>query len=239
MENLSKTKVGKIVATNYRAASIFSTYHIDFCCQGGITLEEACHRRQIPLDTVAAKIRESLKAPNSEDYQHRSLDDLINLIVNVHHKYVVATAPALLAYLEKLCARHGDRHPELHSIMELFGAAASELETHMQKEELVLFPYIRAMVEAQRNGFPLSKPYFGDIENPIQMMEREHANEGERFQEIAQLSGNYDCPADGCQTYIVAYAMLKEFEDDLHKHIHLENNILFPGARELFNAFNN
>ena len=153
----------------------------------------------------------------------------MSIIANVR-----VTIPALRAYLEKLCRVHGDRHPELFEINELFIAGSAALLSHMEKEEQVLFPYIKAMVESKTKGFPLSKPHFGDIENPIQVMEQEHEDEGERFRQIAELTNQYECPPDGCQTYKVAYAMLQEFEEDLHKHIHLENNILFPAARELY-----
>ena len=237
MNNLAKTKVGEIVASNYRTATVLTAHHIDFCCNGGITLEEACLGRSIPLEQVVAEIEESLKTPATENYSALAPDELISIIVNVHHKYIEGTLPALQVYLEKLSATHGERHPELLQIRDLINDAAEEFMSHMNKEELVLFPYIMAMVEAQKGGFPLSRPHFGDIENPIRMMETEHEYEGRRFEEIAELSGHYTCPPDGCQTYRVAYALLEEFEADLHKHIHLENNILFPAARQMFNEF--
>lgn len=237
MENLAKTKVGKIVATNFRTSKVLTSYGIDFCCKGGITLEEACNNNQVSLNQIINELEESFKTSDTYAYEQLSPTELINVIVSVHHNYVEATIPALRAYLEKLGTVHGERHPELHEIRDLFFDAADALTVHMKKEELILFPYIQAMVDAEEKGFPLSKPHFGDIENPITMMEHEHETEGNRFREMARLSGNYTCPPDGCQTYWVAYALLKEFEEDLHKHIHLENNILFPKARKMFVEF--
>ncbi|VXD18281.1 iron-sulfur cluster repair di-iron protein [Marinoscillum sp. 108] len=237
MKNLAKSKVGVIVASNFRTSRVFSSHHIDFCCSGGISLEEACTRNNVDLDRVLEELEATFQTPDTMNYQELDLDKLIDTIVSMHHSYVWATVPALRAYLEKLCTVHGDRHPELHSVNDLFAKGSQALLDHMTKEEQILFPYIKAMVQAKAKEFPLSKPHFGDIENPIQMMEQEHEEEGFRFRQIAELTGGYECPPDGCQTYKVAYAMLKEFEEDLHKHIHLENNILFPEARKLFREF--
>ena len=132
---------------------------------------------------------------------------------------------------------HGQRHSELHEIKTLFFEGSEHLLAHLKKEELILFPYIRAMVESQEKNYPLARPHFGEIDNPIQMMEVEHQTEGERFRKIAQLSNHYTPPEDSCQTYQVTYALLQEFEADLHRHIHLENNILFPQAQRLFADF--
>ena len=234
MENLAKTKLGAIVASNFRASRVLTAHQIDFCCGGGITLEEACRNKEQDLNVVLRELEETFKTKDGSNFQDLELDQLIDTIVNVHHSYVLATIPALRAYLEKLCRVHGDRHPELFEINELFVAGAEGLLSHMNKEEQVLFPYIKAMVESKTKGFPLSRPHFGDIENPIQMMVQEHEDEGARFHRIAELTNQYECPPDGCQTYKVAYAMLEEFEGDLHKHIHLENNILFPSSQKLF-----
>lgn len=131
-------------------------------------------------------------------------------------------------FLDKLCKVHGANHPELFEINEQFNASAGELAMHMKKEELILFPYIKKMVASKSNHQPEGKPNFGTVQNPINMMMEEHNVEGERFRKIAHLSYNYNPPADACNTYRVAFSLLKEFEEDLHLHIHLENNILFP-----------
>ncbi len=234
MENLIQTKVGKIVANNYRTSTVLTAYGIDFCCNGGITLEEACLKRDIPVDQVIRELKLSAATRDSFGYDQMGAKELIHVILNVHHTYIEATTPALRTYLDKLCEVHGGRHPELYEIRALFFKSADALAYHMNKEELVLFPYVLAMAEAKKNEFPLAWPHFGDVQNPISMMEEEHQTEGERFHKIAELSNDYTCPSDDCQTYRVTYALLKEFEEDLHRHIHLENNLLFPLATKMF-----
>jgi regulator of cell morphogenesis and NO signaling len=235
---MTQKKVGGIVASNFKTAKVFTSHGIDFCCKGGITLEEACANKGVDIDQVLEELASASKLPEEVVYAELSPSELITHIIDHHHQYVGNTLPILTAYLQKLAAVHGERHPELFEIRDEFQAAAEALSLHMRKEELILFPYIKAMEEAQKNKFPLSVPHFGHINNPIQMMEEEHDTEGERFRTIAGLSSNYTPPADGCQTYKVAFAMLKEFEEDLHTHIHLENNILFPTALSLYKALN-
>lgn len=234
MNELKTSKVSKIVAQNYKTASVFSTHGIDFCCGGGVALEVACATHEVNLEQVLKELQIAMQESQEVDYQHMKLPALVDHIVAKHHQYVLNTAPVLQSYLEKLANVHGERHPELLRIRDLFETAAEHLASHMKKEELILFPFIQAMCSSLENNYPLSEPYFGHIENPIQMMEQEHSEEGERFRKISQLSSGYTCPSDGCQTYRVAYAMLDEFEKDLHLHIHLENNILFPGSKVLF-----
>ena len=154
-------------------------------------------------------------------------------IEHVHHGYVNDRTPVLLQYLAKLCKVHGAEHPELFDITREFEACAGAMAMHMKKEELMLFPFIKRMELAQREGSPVPVPHFGTVENPVNMMKHEHEEEGERFQRIAALTDRYTPPSDGCNTYRAAYALLQEFEQDLHRHIHLENNILFPKAMEL------
>ena len=234
MEELKSKKVSKIVAENFKTAKIFTNYGIDFCCNGGIPLEEACTAKSVDINELLSQLQVELSSPDEVSYQSMAPSELIEYIVTTHHNYVEATIPVLKTYLEKLSRVHGDRHPELHKVKRLFEESAGDLAAHMKKEELILFPYINAMQNAKEKNFPLSKPHFGHIDNPVTMMEDEHAHEGERFRQISELTSGYSCPSDGCQTYRVAYAVLEEFEKDLHKHIHLENNILFPMARKLY-----
>lgn len=234
MENLAQTKLGKIVASNFRASTVLTAHNIDFCCGGAITLAQACANENQDLDVVINELEDVLQTRPDQDYLGMELDQLIDTIIDVHHNYVRSTIPALVIYLNKLCDVHGERHSELFEIRDQFTEGSVALQQHMKKEELVLFPYIKAMVESEKSGFPLSKPHFEHINNPIACMEDEHQAEGLRFKKIAQLTNGYSCPPDGCQTFRVAYAMLEEFEQDLHKHIHLENNILFPTAKSMF-----
>ena len=237
MKTLLQTKVGDIVAQNYKAAPVLTAHGIDFCCRGGVSLEEACHRQQVAIDELVNKLEETMQVSDSFHDQSLGLSELIDTIVDEHHAYVRTTIPALKTYLEKLEKVHGQRHPELGEIRTLFFAASENLLAHLKKEELILFPYVRAMVESQEKGYPLGRPHFGELDNPIRMMEAEHQTEGDRFRKIAQLSNHYTPPEDACQTYRVAYALLHEFETDLHRHIHLENNLLFPRAQQLFAEF--
>lgn len=238
MSTIAQKKVGGIVAENFRTAKVFTNYGIDFCCKGGITLEAACAKNGISLESITKELETEFNNPEEVHYSEFSLTQLIDYIISNHHHYVENSIPSLKAYLQKIAHVHGERHPDLHTIKDLFFAAAEALSAHLKKEELILFPYIKAMDEANSSHFHLSKPHFGHIENPIHMMEEDHDMEGERFRQISKLCNNYMTPSDGCQTYRVAFAMLKEFEEDLHTHIHLENNILFPKAIALYNQMN-
>ncbi|HLV14928.1 MAG TPA: iron-sulfur cluster repair di-iron protein [Xanthomarina sp.] len=238
METLSKEtkkQIGQFVTEDYRTASVFSKYGIDFCCKGHRTLEEVCTKNNIDCELLLSDLEKVLSATSNQsiDYKSWPLDLLAEYIEKKHHRYVEEKTPILRQYLDKLCKVHGGRHPELFKINELFIASTSELAAHMKKEELILFPFIKKMVKAQIDKSVISSPQFGTVKNPISTMMQEHENEGERFREIAELSNNYTPPADACNTYKVTFAMLDEFEKDLHLHIHLENNILFPEAEKL------
>ena len=228
MEISDKQTIGEIVAHDYRTASVFQAHGIDFCCKGNRSIDEVCQGKNIAaselieeLQTVAAS-QEKLAA----DYASWPLDLLADYVEKKHHRYVVQKSPELMQYLNKLCQVHGERHPELLEIRDEFAHVASELAEHMQKEEMILFPFVRTLATEQHPALPP----FGSVENPIRMMMHEHSVEGDRLARIAQLSSQYTAPQDGCTTYRVAFAMLKEFEEDLHLHIHLENNIMFPQA---------
>lgn len=238
MNEIAEKKVGSIVAENFRTAKIFTEYGIDFCCKGGIKLSDACEKKGVDLDKISAELEQLVVQKDETHYQDFGMADLVDHIVGVHHKYVETTIPALKFYLDKIAKVHGDNHPELLVIRDEFFTTADALTTHMKREEFILFPYIKAMEGARIGNFPLSPAHFGDIENPIALMEEEHETEGDRFRKISELSNTYTPPADACQTYKVAFAMLQEFENDLHTHIHLENNILFPEAKEVFTSLN-
>lgn len=238
MNQIAEKKVGSIVAENFRTAKIFTDYGIDFCCKGGVKLSDACERKGVDLKEISAVLEQIVKQQDETHYQDFGMADLVDHIVGVHHKYVETTIPALKFYVDKIAKVHGDNHPELLEIRDEFFNTADALTAHMKKEEFILFPYIKAMEASRKGNFPLSPAHFGDIENPIAMMEEEHDTEGERFRKISALSNTYTPPSDACQTYKVAFAMLQEFENDLHTHIHLENNILFPEAKEVFTSMN-
>lgn len=242
METLNKNSekhIGQFVADDFRTAAVFNKYGIDFCCKGDRTIEEVCAKKEVSAQTLFEELEAVLnsKSDQSIDYKSWPLDLLAEYIEKKHHRYVEEKVPVLKQFLNKLCSVHGTRHPELFEINALFTASAGELASHMKKEELILFPFVKRMVKAKIDNVAIQSPQFGTVENPIAMMMEEHENEGERFRQIAELSNNYTPPADGCNTYQVTFAMLNDFEKDLHLHIHLENNILFPAAIKLEQQF--
>lgn len=227
--------IGELVARDYRTASVFKKYSIDFCCQGNRTIEEACEKKNIDTKKVLEDLVAMMeaKSESTTDYQSWPLDLLADYIEKKHHRYVQEKTLEIQPYLDKICKVHGERHPELLEIKEEFNASAGELAAHMKKEELILFPFIRKMTKAKLENTKVDAAHFGTVKNPIQMMMNEHTVEGNRFRKIEELSNNYTPPLDACNTYRVSFALLKEFEQDLHLHIHLENNILFPRAIEI------
>nr|WP_315130838.1 iron-sulfur cluster repair di-iron protein [uncultured Flavobacterium sp.] len=239
MEVLEKITIGEYVAKDFRTAAIFSKYGIDFCCKGNRTIAEACDKKDIDTNQLMEQLNTVLttKDDNSIDFKSWPLDLLADYIEKKHHRYVEEKTQVILPFLDKLSKVHGAGHPELFEINELFKGCAGELAQHMKKEELILFPFVKKMVEASLTDELIVQPHFGTVQNPIAMMMEEHDNEGERFRKIALLTNNYTPPADACNTYRVTFSMLEEFEQDLHKHIHLENNILFPKAAALEKEF--
>src|SRR5690606_864301 len=235
----TQKQIGQFVAEDFRTAAVFNTYGIDFCCKGHRTVEEVCDKHGINPEDLLDKLESVINSKTDQTIDYRSwpLDLLAEYIEKKHHRYVEEKTPILRQFLDKLCKVHGERHPELYEINELFVGCSGELASHMKKEELILFPFVKKMVKAKLENNPVQSPAFGTVGNPIAMMMEEHENEGERFRRIAELTDNYTPPADACNTYKVTFAMLNEFEQDLHLHIHLENNILFPEAIKLEQQF--
>ncbi|WP_235892929.1 iron-sulfur cluster repair di-iron protein [Flavobacterium franklandianum] len=233
------TTIGDFVAQDYRTAAVFTKYGIDFCCKGQITIDEVCKKKDLNEANLLNDLNTVLASKNDSELDFNSwpLDLLIDYIEKTHHCFVEEKTPLLIELLDKLCNVHGSNHPELFEITELFKSSANELAPHMKKEELVLFPFIKEMITATKNHGSVNEPPFMTVKNPISAMMHEHEHEGERFRAIASLTNNYSPPEDACNTYRVTYAMLQEFEQDLHKHIHLESNIVFPKAKALEKFF--
>ena len=227
--------IGELVAADYRTAGIFKKYGIDFCCQGNRTIESACQKKKITTKDLIDDLQSVMigTADHDADFAHWPIDLLADYIEKKHHRFVVQKTAEITPFLNKVAAVHGERHPELIQIKEAFLASSQELAQHMKKEELILFPFIRKMINAKQSNSHLQTPHFGSVNHPIDLMKEEHSTEGERFRIISELSNNYTPPEDACTTYNVTYALLSEFEQDLHKHIHLENNILFPKAIQM------
>ncbi len=234
MQLTGESTIGEIVAEDFRTAAVFEEFGIDFCCGGRRTLAEACRARQVDTDAVLDAVARSCSVPGSAPrFDEWSIDTLIGYIVGNHHAYVRRALPSFTAHTQKLAAVHGSRHPELHEVAQLAQEVASEMHVHMMKEERVLFPYIAAADEAVQRGAPVPQAPFGSIDNPIRMMEEDHDAAGTAMARIRELTGNYRVPEDACTTYRVCLQELEAFERDLHAHVHLENNILFPRARKL------
>lgn len=236
MEDIKYKKVGSLVAEDYKYADIFKKYGIDFCCGGGVSVEEACMKKGVNCEQLVNDLLavngNSRDITGAKDWP---LDKLINHIIDVHHTYVKENIPLILEYSNKVAKVHGDRHPETIGINRQIYALVDELMPHLTKEETVLFPYILKLLEV--NAQP--NPSFGTVQNPIRVMMDEHDAAGEIMKSISELSSEYTPPADACATYRVLYQKLLEFENDLHQHIHLENNILFPRATETEQSFQN
>jgi regulator of cell morphogenesis and NO signaling len=227
---LKDRTIGELVAEDYRRATVFKKHGIDFCCGGGKTLEAACRKRGIDLLDMRSALEhaESGRTIDSARVSSWSPDFLADFIVNEHHAYVRESMPLLREFAFKVARVHGEANPEVIQIAEIFDGLAAEMEEHMRKEERVLFPYVKEMVKTAVETQPASPPPFGSVENPIRMMEHEHDRAGAAMREIRSLSCDFTPPEHACNTYRVLYAKLEEFEDDLHRHVHLENNILFP-----------
>jgi regulator of cell morphogenesis and NO signaling len=219
------------------ATRVFENMGIDYCCGGAATLESACASAGIMTADVVRALAEASehrsKSGGLKDWQSAPLSDLINYILEKHHVFTKQELLRLDALILRVCSAHGERHPELLRLQELFKSLNADLEPHMLKEERVLFPYIIRMEAAVENHDSLSLPPFMTVRNPIRMMSLEHDNAGELLREMRRASSDYAVPADGCVSYQTLYQALKEFEEDLHQHIFLENNVLFPRAVEM------
>lgn len=234
MNITTQTTVAEVVTKNIKTADIFKKYGIDFCCGGGISIQKACEKKQVNYNTLSQElIAIENKITSTHNYDSWNLSFLIDHIRNVHHTYVVESIPVLLQYAEKVARVHGHHYVEVVAINSLFIDVAQELLAHMKKEEQILFPYIKQLVAVKDSNASAGKPHFGTVNNPIKMMEAEHENAGDIFKQISKLTNNYTPPENACNTFRALYAKLQEFEQDLHQHIHLENNILFPKSIQL------
>jgi regulator of cell morphogenesis and NO signaling len=234
MAAITTKTVREFALENPAATRIFEKFGIDYCCGGNQSLEQACGRASIPSDEVLDALEmaeESARAAQQvHDWRRESLAGLIEHIKRTHHKYTREETTRLTALLQKVCAVHGKNHPELFGIQETFGWLSQELTTHLMKEEMVLFPYIERMEEAVIQNEPVLPAPFGTVQKPVSMMEHEHDSAGAALRSIRAASKEYTSPADACVSYRTLYKALADFEADLHQHIHLENNILFPRA---------
>jgi len=233
---LDATRTIRELATEIpNATRIFEKFGIDYCCGGSKLLKDACRQANIPVDDVLRSLEGenvvTAEATSSDsDFNTAPLSELTAHILATHHGYVKQEVPRLKQLLFKVVAVHCASHPELAAVQRTFTALADELTAHMMKEEMVLFPFIEQLEQATSAGRPAPRAPFGSISNPVRMMELEHESAGKALEEIRILTSAYTPPEDACFSYKTLYSALKEFETDLHQHVHLENNILFPRA---------
>lgn len=234
MKSFSKMTVGEIVADDFKYARVFDHYKIDFCCNGARSLSEACRHANVSIDDVIGGLNDS-SSENSTmvDFKSWPTDLLVDFVLKFHHRNIRLQGPGIVALLDKVCHAHGDNHPELYDVRMLFVQSIADLDNHLQKEEMVLFPYIYELCASEMDGTPTPSFHCGTIESPISVMMSEHDAEGERYRTISQLTHGYTAPDDACGSYRLVLEKLKGFEEALHHHIHLENNIIFPRALKM------
>lgn len=234
MTTTEKT-VREIAIENPATIRVFETLGIDYCCGGKRSLSDACAHAKVPMDRVLELLANAGKHSGPEDnaWDDARLSALTSHIVQTHHEFVRRETPRLEGLLTRVINRHGATHPEVRQIEELFLAIGQELSTHMLKEEQVLFPYIEKMETAVLAGERRAPAFFGSVTGPIANMVADHDDAGALLARIRELSGDFTPPEGACPTYRGLYQGLLDFERDLHHHVHLENNILFPRAIEM------
>jgi regulator of cell morphogenesis and NO signaling len=227
--------VREIAIAHPATVRVFESFGIDYCCGGRRPLHEACAAAKAPFDRVIEAIDEldENTVSSGEDWANSALAELTAHIVRQHHAYVRDESPRIEALLQKVVNRHGEAHPELGAIQDAFVALSEELFAHMMKEERVLFPFLEEMEGAARAGAPLPFAPFASVELPISRMLADHDDAGALLAKMRELSGGYRPPDGACPSFRGLYKALEEFERDLHHHVHLENNILFPRAAEM------
>lgn len=228
-DTLTSLTIGEMVAQDFRLAEIFKNNRIDFCCGGKKSLSEVCQESNLNQQILVREINLTRSTPTKpgQDFRSWKLDFLCDYICNTHHQYVLQTLPQLLTYTQKIAEVHGDHHPELIELAVLFSKINEELSQHLKQEEEVLFPAIKHFLIHK------DQPSKEIIDSEIARMVGEHDFAGGAMDYISKLTQHYKLPEDSCNTYAVAFKLLEQFEDDLHIHVHLENNILYPAALNL------
>lgn len=227
-------KIGSIVAEDYRTAAVFEKYGIDFCCGGQELLITACRVKGLDFETVQQEIKSATIEPleRGRNYTTWSLSFLADYILNIHHAYLNDEMGPIASYAHKIVDVHGTNHPELIKIATIFDKIASDMMGHLQEEEEILFPAIKRVEADRKNGLPSESMDSDVIKASLEKLYHEHEEIGDAIHEIRRLANDYAIPEDACNTFTVTYKKLKEFEDDLHRHVHLENNILFLKANQ-------
>ena len=236
--SFKQSRIGDIVSENYHAAGIFREYGIDFCCGGGKLLSDVCKKKGVSLDEITGKLETTLRsdAPSGNNYSDWSPDFLIDYIINTHHTFVKKKTEEVSGYAAKVAKVHGGRYPENVEIFNKFVALSNELTEHLKSEEESVFPLIKTVYEKRRNGEEPTEHEISALKEELGQMVDEHEVAGSIMADIRELSNGFTPPEGACTTYIILYKNLAGFEEDLHKHVHLENNILFRKMEQLIAA---
>ncbi len=231
MTNISEQTLASMVSGNHQVVPVLEKYNLDFCCKGKRTLAEACAEKGIKIESITEELKSLSKteAIQQMPFTEMNAEQLIGYILIHHHFYVKQSMPTIFSHLHKVATKHGDNFPYMRKVYDLFVIIMREMSLHMEKEEAALFPRIKEAENLFRAGRS-SEISEGYIQLPINAMEADHEEAGDILYQIRMLTNNYTPPPDACTTFKVTLAELKEFEEDLHKHVHLENNILFPKA---------
>lgn len=237
MESIAQFPIREIISKDYRSALVFKAFGIDFCCIGDLTIQEACVRKNVDPKELLEKLEEAFALPNEEnlDFQDWPLNHLANYIENKFHGLIRERVPVIQKFLKRIVKVHGNFEPNLRKVKTLFDQSTIELLDHLQREELIIFPFIRKIVAGGKSKNLLLGPSFQNVKETIFTLMKEHDQEGNYLEEIRSLTNNYTTPEYACSTYQVTFALLKEFEENMQQHMNLERNILFPGAINLNN----
>jgi regulator of cell morphogenesis and NO signaling len=234
MDTSEKT-IGEIVAADYRTAKVFVNHGIDFCCGGNVALAITCTEKGIDLAAITRELDAVKSGPveRSQNYASWELPFLADYIINAHHTYLKENTEQIAGYAHKIAGVHGAHHPEVIEIATIFEKIAVDMAAHLREEEEVFFPAIKRAYATRKAGSAAETKDIETIKTSLKKLSQEHEGIGDAVHTIRHLAKEYAIPGDVCNTFVVTYQKLKEFEDDLHKHVHLENNILFPKAAQL------
>lgn len=231
------TPLRDIVTENFNSASVLEKYGLDFCCKGGMSLKIACESKAIDPRKIAEELSEVTYEESAQRYFQWELPFLVDYIINNHHSYVRKQTTLLFMHLDKISRVHGERHPEFLEVEKIFRKVAEDLDQHMNKEERMLFPAIKMIAHAKSTGKKIPPMPFGTLIGPISVMLFEHESAGEDLEKIRELLHDYSPPQDACTTLKVTFKELEGFEKDLHRHVFLENSVLFPKAKRMEKEF--
>src|ERR1035437_360772 len=236
MENINTKTVREIALETPSTVRVFEEFKIDYCCGGRKWLEGAWREAGVDTQVVTEKVNAVIAGKPADDGERpegKQPTELVNYILAKHHIFTAQELERLQPLMEKVATRHGENHHELLDLKNVLGALTEILKLHMMKEENILFPYIQSLDESVRSGASAPASHFGTVLNPIRMMEADHDTDGERLRYMREITKGYALPEGACPSFTALYAGLEDLEKDLHRHIHLENNVLFPAAAEL------